>query len=168
MGGGGRTNNILSLSAFQTHWRKQKEQLTWNAPAPSLKSFGASPGCTLWKAEGKGQQNIEGSCPSLLRSRWKTFPQKYLLESAAKEKGLWWGSSCPSLLMKTRDRRWRRTTMVTSWGEGPNRRPAWRAWGEVLLTSGWWFWLASCIDSECNITMYWRCLWPSFLFTHLL
>lgn len=54
---------------------------TWNTSAPSRKSSGASPSCTLWRAEGKGWQNLKGNFPSLPSSRWKTFPRKCMLET---------------------------------------------------------------------------------------
>lgn len=53
----------------------------WTAPALSPKWHGASSSCTLWRAEGKGWQNLKGNFLSLPSSRWRTFPWKCLLET---------------------------------------------------------------------------------------
>lgn len=119
----------------------------WNTPAPSIKSDKSSSSCTLWRAEGKGWQNLKGNFPSLPSSRWKTFPRKRLLET------LCWHTALP------RERASGGAALVLShgrtqgWGGGKGppgiclgertlwEGPVWRVSGKFWPQAGGWDWL---------------------------
>lgn len=75
-----------------------------------------------------------------------------LTQSAAKEKGFWWGCSCPSSLEKTRLRQWQRAPKDVL-VEGPIADPCMKSLGRgsdlELVQAGFLH-----IDFECNMTTH--------------
>lgn len=76
-----------------------------------------------------------------------------LTQSAAKEKGFWWGCSGPSSLEKTRLRWWQMASKDTCWWKGPIADPGMKRLGggsdRELVQAGFLH-----IDFECNMTTH--------------